>query len=59
MAAARQKEMKVRSAVVATMTRGIPLPRLRGAAGLMGVLLMYGCDVDPQIKMLAFFRGEV
>jgi hypothetical protein len=42
MAAARQNEIKVSKAVVATMTRGIPLPRLRGAAGLVGVLLMYG-----------------
>jgi hypothetical protein len=41
MAAARQKEMNVNSAVVATMTRGMPLPRLRGAA-LVGVLLMNG-----------------
>jgi hypothetical protein len=40
MAAARQKEMKVRSAVVATMTRGIPLPRPAAAAGLFGVVLM-------------------
>ena len=36
MAAARQKEMNVSRAVVATMTRGIPLPRLRAAAGLVG-----------------------
>jgi hypothetical protein len=27
--------------VVATRTRGIPLPRLPAAAGLLGVLLMY------------------
>jgi len=40
MAAARQKEINVRRAVVATMTRGIPLPPLRLAAGLMGVLLL-------------------
>lgn len=40
MAAARQKEMKLRSAVVATRTRGIPFPWLDRAAGLWGVLLM-------------------
>jgi hypothetical protein len=40
MAAARQKEMKVRSAVVATMTRGIPLPRAPLATGLIGVVLI-------------------
>jgi len=28
--------------VVATMTRGMPLPRLPAAAGLLEVLLMYG-----------------
>jgi len=42
MAAARQKEMKLSSAVVATKTRGTPFPWLRWAAGLMGVLLMGG-----------------
>src|SRR5208337_2502957 len=40
MAAARQKEMKLSSAVVATRTRGIPLPRRLGAAGLWGELLI-------------------
>jgi len=42
MAAARQKEMKLSSAVVATKTRGIPLLRLPAAAGLLGMLLMCG-----------------
>jgi hypothetical protein len=42
MAAARQKEIKLNSAVVATKTRGIPLLWLPLAAGLWGVLLIYG-----------------
>jgi hypothetical protein len=42
MAAARQKEMNVRRAVVATMTRGMPFPRLPAAAGVLEELLMYG-----------------
>jgi hypothetical protein len=40
MAAARQKEMKLRRAVVATKTRGMPFPWLPRAAGRLGELLI-------------------
>src|SRR5258707_8903486 len=59
MAAARQKEIKVRSAVVATMTRGIPLPRATLGAGVLGVVLMCKGCLNSQVKMLANLAGEV
>jgi len=43
---------------VATMTRGMPLPRLPAAAGLCGVLLCMGF-ANLQIEMLAFLAWEV
>ena len=36
---------------MATRTRGIPLPRLRAAEGLSGVLLMYGEVVLPKLGL--------
>ena len=58
MAAARQKEMKLKRAVVATRTRGIPLPWLPGTAGFWGVLLIYGY-LDLQESMLPLFLRQV
>src|ERR1700676_2340821 len=53
MAAARQNEMNVRSAVVATMTRGTPAPRLFAAAGGLEIVLMNG-SIYPRLKSSHF-----
>src|ERR1700722_10851604 len=53
MAAARQNEMNVRSAVVATMTRGTPAPRLPAAAGGLEIVLMNG-SIYPRPKSSHF-----
>src|SRR5271157_3515423 len=58
MAAARQKEMKLSSAVVATRTRGIPFPWPPGAAGFWGELLINGY-FDLQEAMLPLFLQQV